>query len=318
MHVSTKNPHPREKPRNGPPATRPVAAPYARLGLALLVGLLAAALAYDIRVRADARITSDFSTVHAASRAWLAGLNPYDAIGPGRWFEWGYGLYYPATAFLLVMPLAPLPRTLVDVLVVAAGCTGLAWCAWSRPTLWWALPSFALVASIGAVQWAPLLVTALTVPALQLLWFAKPTVGLAYFLAAPSRRTLIAGLTLTLLSLVLWPAWPWHWLAAIRSSGALYSAPIQRFGGSLLLLAWLKWRQPEARLMGTLACIPHLPQAYEALPLFLIPRTHVEGAILAALSWLVFLGNLRAWDSDWTTMVGVWLPALFMLLRPPR
>jgi hypothetical protein len=52
----------------------------------------------------------------------------------------------------------------------------------------------------------------------------------------------------------------------------------------LVLLAALRWRRPEARLLVTLACVPQTPLLYEAVPLFLIPARWSESWLLAALT----------------------------------
>lgn len=48
---------------------------------------------------------------------------------------------------------------------------------------------------------------------------------------------------------LLLPHWPVDWLDALRGAPH-YAPPVQRPGGFLLLLAFLRWRQPEARMLG--------------------------------------------------------------------
>jgi len=63
--------------------------------------------------------------------------------------------------------------------------------------------------------------------------------------------------------------------------------PASVFGGPLLLLALLRWRRPEARLLAVLACVPQTFSSYDSLILFLAVRTRREGLFLAACSLLV-------------------------------
>ena len=53
-----------------------------------------------------------------------------------------------------------------------------------------------------------------------------------------------------------------------------------------MLLAILRWRRPEARLLIALACVPQSMLLYETVPLFLVPRTFRESALLVALSYV--------------------------------
>ena len=64
-------------------------------------------------------------------------------------------------------------------------------------------------------------------------------------------------------------------------------------GGPLILLALLRWRRPEARLLVALGCIPHTTMLYEALPLFLVARRWQEGVLLAALSGCACIATCR-------------------------
>ena len=61
--------------------------------------------------------------------------------------------------------------------------------------------------------------------------------------------------------------------------------PLLYWGGPLMLLALLRWRRPEARLLAALSCVPHTPELYESLYLFLVPASMWQGALLAALNY---------------------------------
>jgi hypothetical protein len=108
-----------------------------------------------------------------------------------------------------------------------------------------------------------------------------------------------------------------------------------RFGGFLLLLAFLRWRQPEARMLGLLALIPHTTSSYEQLPLLLIPQTKRRFAVFMGLVWVaavlarvVLISEskpkvetlLVQWilDRQWPYfLLLVYLPALYIVLRLP-
>jgi hypothetical protein len=122
------------------------------------------------------------------------------------------------------------------------------------------------------------------------------------------------------------PQWPADWIAAVRSTPQ-YLAPVQRPGGVLLLLAFLRWRRPEARLLGVLALVPHTVGLYESLPLLLVPQSGRNFAILMGLEYLAALlaytvvrpGNLAGMlDAGWLYfLILVYLPCLWMVLKGP-
>ena len=218
--------------------------------------------------------TSDFDQFWVAGRALLAGADPY-AVVPTTGTH--APLFYPLTAALVGVPFAGLSLAAARVAWAALSGAGLAWAAlrWGR-----GLPAALLSASfLNALvqgQWSPLLTAAAVVPALGWIWAAKPSIGAALFVAFPNRRALVGCLLLTGLALAVYPGWPFRWREALGQTG-LYLAPVFRPGGVVLLLALLRWREREGRLLAALACIPHLPVLYDTLPLFLIARTRLAG-----------------------------------------
>jgi hypothetical protein len=195
--------------------------------------------------------------------------------------------------------------------------------------------SGALHYAAEAVQWSPLMSAALVVPVVGLVFVGKPTIGAALFIARPSWWPIVGGVVFGGIAFALHPGWVGDWLGAIRANDALWSpavpyhAPIQMPGGFLALLCLLRWRRPEARLVAALACVPQNLVLYEALPLFLVPRTFTETAALVGLSYVMF------WAMQWTLgspaptvayvdlsaqlMVPLmYLPCVLMVLRRPN
>jgi hypothetical protein len=93
------------------------------------------------------------------------------------------------------------------------------------------------------------------------------------------------------------------------------------------LLAAVKWRRPEARLLLALACIPLTPVIYEVVPLFLVVQRLDEGIALLLLTIVassVSMARITAPEPewlDWNARVFVWLlylPCLVMVLRRPN
>jgi hypothetical protein len=110
--------------------------------------------------------------------------------------------------------------------------------------------------------------------------------------------------------------------------GTPYFAPIRSAGGAFALLAILRWRRPEARLVFALACVPQTPLLYETVPLFLVPYSITEGGVLWLGSWLaaLWLSMAGPFATDFQRFsvsvdaIGwcMYFPAVVMLLRRPN
>jgi hypothetical protein len=311
----------------------PVPPPRLRFWLAIAASLLSGFRAF-LWVSSPLK-ARDFDQVWFAANALLSGHNPYAEVGPGLRFDWPAPLYYPLTAAVAVIPLAPIPRSAAAILFAAFGSGLFVWAATRRslaPAVVITSGSAALAAE--AVQWSPLLGAAYGVPWLGVLLCAKPTVGFAIWCARPSRVAVIGAIGLATIGLAFLPSWPADWVEALRHTslategGTPYLAPIRSTGGMFAALAVLRWRRPEARLVLALACVPQTPLLYETLPLFLVPFTITEAGVLWLGSWIaaLWLSLAGPFPSDlarftvsanaigWT----LYVPATVMLLRRPN
>ena len=312
---------------------RPAPSRRLRAGLAIGASVLSAVRAF-LWTSGEAK-SRDFDQVWFAAKALLAGRNPYAEIGPGLHFDWPAPLYYPLTAAVAAMPLASMTRSVAAVLFAALASGCFVWAATRRsvaPAVVITSASAALAAE--TVQWSPLLSAAFGVPWLGVLLCAKPTIGLAIWLARPTRIALIGAVVLTAIGLAFSPTWPTDWLEALRhtslatAGGTPYFAPIKSAGGAFAALAMLRWRRPEARLVLALACVPQTPLLYETVPLFLVPLTITEGGVLWLGSWIAalwlsvsapFVNDLARFRVS-VDAIGwcLYFPAVIMLLRRPN
>src|SRR5262249_43090556 len=155
---------------------------------------------------------------------------------------------------------------------------------------------------------------------------AKPTIGLAMLVAYPSRAAIYGAAAFGAVTVAIWPYWIPAWLHNLPSITHM-SAPVARLGGPLILLALLKWRRADARLLAALACVPQTPVLYEALPLFLLVRNFREATLLIVLTGIlgrIVLTTVTTTDYNaWMTTNGqlmVWLLYLpctaLILFRP--
>jgi hypothetical protein len=192
-------------------------------------------------------------------------------------------------------------------------------------------------------QWAPLMAAAALLPGVAWLVAVKPHMGAVVAVTRTDARwwrvALTGGLGLALVAWARDPEWLTSWRLALsappgRGAGAGSVAAVFRPlaaypGGALALLALLRWRRPEARLLAALACVPHTTFGYElTLLCALVPQRWPEYMILVICSW--GLGITRAGlatsaslAENWAIVAtwSVWwvlVPALLMVLRRPN
>jgi len=130
-----------------------------------------------------------------------------------------------------------------------------------------------------------------------------------------------------ILSVLIWPTWVADWRATFSSAPHVI-APILRTGGPLVLLALLRWRRADARLLLGLACVPHTTVPYETIPLFLIPQTWPQAWMLWALGLLAYgaqwaTGPYESQAAYWASgaqwiVVLLYVPCLILILRRPN
>lgn len=313
-------------------ATRPANAPAAtsnlahRLLLTLAVVELAAGFAWFFRNRrGEFGQGTDITPVIVGVRAVLDQLNPY-AVDPDQ------PLLYPFPALVLLAPLAweAIPPAVIDAFWCGLSAGLLTW-AVTRERLW--SPSLVLVFSpamfqnVQVSQWAPLmLAVTLLGRGSGIVYACKPTTALWLFAYRPTWRAVIEGSGLVALSLILWPGWPLAWLAGLDEAQWTLS-PLMVTGGPLMLLALLKWRRPEARMLVTMACVPHTPLLFETLPLGLIPQTWLQAGVLWSGMLIARLGEASLGPHpgpDAIPAIARWLvwciylPALGMILKRPN
>jgi hypothetical protein len=311
------------------PADRDVRA--RRLILATVVAIAAGVLSYQNTVAHPGDLPPDFGQAWGAARAWVHGTDPYAAVGPHRFFEWRYPLLYPLPAVVVALPFSFLPLAWAAALFVALSTWAFVWAVTRRrlfnPTLC-VFGSLAFLYVIQTAQWSPLIVASILLPWLAPLWVCKPTIGAALLVAYPRRRTVMAGAVFALATVLLLPSWPREWRAALEAAPHVRPLVVQTLVGPLVLLALLRWRRSDARLLVALACVPQTPLLYETVPLFLIARTYLEGATLAVLTFVAWILWQRAGPfasyGDAMSMSGrfivwcVYLPCTLMVLRRPN
>jgi hypothetical protein len=263
--------------------------------------------------------SSDFDFLYNAAGRLLRGESPYPpAI---QWFP------YPLPAVLLAVPFTAIPlslaRPIFDVLIGAAFVYAL----WRHrgPYALLAVASGAYLLAMWNGQTTPLMVAAALVPALGVFMAVRPNTAAALWIAWPSLRTLVAAGLALILSLVVLPSWPWDWWLALPLDHTAMMPPILRPFGFILLLAALRWRLPEGRLILAMAAVPQTTLPYELVPLALIPANRLEMGIYVAGTWIAVAAaeglqlsesmvqwNVMGWP---VTLCAVYLPMLYVVFR---
>lgn len=300
----------------GPLGSFLAAVPSRRTRLAVAVAIGALFAAHTLGIAGSG--VSDLDQILFAARAVLRGENPYLLVGPGRAFQWPWELFYPLPAAIVVAPLTLLSTVAARAVFIGLSSAALAYAVSADG--WHRMPLFASASMLSAaeiVQWSPLLTASALLPALGMFLVAKPNVGLALWVARPSRAAAIGGAVLLIGSALLFPWWPRAWLQA-ATHGEHFRAPVAFLPyGPLLLLALLRWRRPEARLLLALGCLPHNVVLYEALPLFLIPATVGESITLALLSQVVMTLTMLRGPHGFAEYLHVTSPLVVLLLYLP-
>lgn len=305
--------------------THPVAM-RVRVAVALVIGALSAIACYAFLAAHHGAYPSDFEFWWRGSRLWASGVDPYSMRRGMPAWPLPDPMLYPLPALMLTWPLHWFGLAVAGGLFIGLSAGWLAW-ALMRDGYWrlWIFASAAFLSSVRYGQWSPLLTAAAVVPTAGFFLVTKPTLGLACFAYRPTWRAVWSGLAIIALSLIIWPAWPVAWLATVRSVIG-HRPPILEPFGFVLLLALLRWRQPEGRLLFAMACVPQLLFFYDQLPLGLTARTEREAmalsasGMLAMLAWAVVAAphpNYVARAAP-LVMLGCYLPALIIVLRRPN
>lgn len=260
-------------------------------------------------------LARDFTYTWRGAQAVLAQQNPYDVIRPTGPYPFEMWFMYPLTAALAAIPLALAPVQLAGALFAAigAGVLTFALSAQGMGRLWLLL-SVPFGMSVVLAQWAPLLVAAAFLTPLAWLLTCKP-IGLALFVMRPSWRAAAWCAAFIVLAFAVQPSWLGDWVQNARAVTG-HAPPVLHPLGAVALLALLRWRTPEARLVGIMALIPQNLYFYDQLPLLLVGRSGRGTLTLTVLSWIAWGVTRMRCDSDMFCGDAARMPVLLLLYVP--
>jgi hypothetical protein len=283
------------------------------LGLAFVLGcrLLLYAWMPDRR--------SDFDLLYDSAARLIRGENPYPLAT-----QW---LPNPLPAVLLAVPFTTIPlelaRPVFDILIGWVFAYAL-W-RYRGPHALLALVSGAYLFAVWHGQTTPLMVAASLIPVLGFLLAVKPNTAASLWIARPSWKAILGVSVFVALSLVVRPSWPQEWWMALPQDTTQLMPPVLRPFGFVLLLAALRWRSPEGRLIFAMALVPQNTLPYELVPLALIPANRLEMGIYMVGTWIAVVAadqlHVSRGMAEWTatgwpvTLCAVYLPMLYLALR---
>jgi len=299
-----------------------------------VAGITAVIAALALSYRLSTGHLTDFHQVLFGARAMLEGRNPYELVGHGREFVADFGLLYPATSFLMVLPLAFITATAATIVFVAVSVFLLTYAvatgSWHRLPM---LGSAAFADTVISGQWSAVLVAALFLPALAVFVPAKPQLGAAVLAGTRSRFAwlvaTLSGVVLVSISLYFLPDWPADWFRLIQADTSHMKAAVTQPFGAAVLLLLLRWKRPEAWVVLITACLPQTLMWYSFLVLLAFPATYREACVLSLVSsagfliaqWIAAVNPVepRTGTILWTVVViTTFLPVSIAILRRPN
>lgn len=253
-----------------------------RLVLAVAIGALSGYFSWDAQTNTTHFPGGDFSWAMLAAQDLLHGRDPY------RYTPGPYWIPYPLPAAFVGLPFSVFTPTVGASLFLAVSVGLLAFCLtrnrdYKRLIIFLASPF--LFVMVWA-QWSPLIMASAFIPFLMPLVLIKPQITLPVALTNPTKRGVYACLFVLAASLVVYPSWPFVWVSQIGQYQRFF--PVLTPVGPLLLLALLRWRDPDARLLLLIAVFPQR-HFYDAFVACLIPKTRLELIGTVALSWGAFI-----------------------------
>jgi hypothetical protein len=297
-----------------------------RVAIALLFALTAGAICWRAQYVAHA-LGGDYLMIWRATHIVLDGGDPYRLM----WWMQLPALHtpfnYPLPAIGMGLPFVWLRQQNAAIAFVAcsAGLLGFALTLndFDRVPVLFSVP-FIFAAQLSQTSFLMLALALL--PAAAGLIVMKPNIGLALFAWRPRWWSVIAGGLLLIGTVAISPGWPAEWLALVRTSPT-HSAPISTGVGALALLALLRWRRPEARLLIAMALVPHGLYFYDELPLWLVAASRREALLLTGASWAgwaIWLatsggpGAPHLRDAAPWLVVSLYVPCTWLILRRPN
>lgn len=285
-----------------------------RVLASIAIGSTAGALCYFFLLHVGVG-AGDFTWAYGAANDLLNGEDPYRHEPSRFWTP------YPLPAALVAIPFLALTPELAAAVFFGLSTALMTYGLTTRGSFaLFTLLSCPFWVSLQWAQWTPLIVAAAFFPILMFVVVTKPHV------AAPvvAFHWSVPGIILTILllaaSLLIYPTWPIKWIYQLGEFQAFI--PLLTVPGPLLLLALKRWRDPDAKFLLLASFFPQR-WFYDALILWLIPKTRKEFLYTATFSWGAYLWRLihmpdTNLERGLVSVLFFYLPMLVVILRRPK
>lgn len=288
---------------------------YRRVLACLAIGTSAAFCSWFLQTYASKRPGGDFSWSMQAARDLLKGRDPYSYPVHAHFIP------YPLPAAFVGLPFSCFTPAIGAAIFYGISTALLAYslATRSKNRLWVFLAMPFWFAMVWA-QWTPMIMAAAFIPVLLPVVLIKPQIALPVALTHWSKAGIYTCLIVAVISLAVYPTWPLVWLSQIKSYQRFFPVLSLPFG-PLLLLAVLRWRDPDAQLFLLIALFPQR-HFYDAFTLWLIPKTKKEIIPTVALSWGAWIWKtqnptMQSHEVGLVSVVFFFLPMLSVLLLRP-
>ena len=229
---------------------------------------------------------------------------------------------YPLTAGFFALPLIRLPPEISAAIFWGISSGLLAFGITRRSYLgllvFLAYPYWA---GILAVQWSVAIAAGAFFWILLPFTMAKPQVGLPVFLSYFSKKGLVACAVVAAITIAAMPNWPLLWIHQRRFYEHFF--PLLVLPGELVLLAFSRWRDRDARFLLFSALLPQR-WFFDTFTLWLIPKSRREIVWTVFFSWGAGIWRWFYTPHSFTqvgraTVIFIYLPMLaVILLRRPQ
>jgi hypothetical protein len=281
-----------------------------RLAISILIGALSSVWCGAILIR-NHQGAADFQWCIRLAQHLLSGQPPYDT--PME--------QYPPPAALVGLAFIGMRGEIAGSLFfgISSGLLAFGLTRESYTRLWIFL-AYPYWAAMVTAQWSPLIAASAFFWWLLPVVLIKPPIALPVALTHLSRRGIIASVAWLALSFAITPRWFWQWTRQLGEYH--YFIPFLVFPGILILLAFLRLGNDDARLLLLAAAFPQR-WFYDAFVLWLIPKSRREIVASIGASWLVGLWRWFhpplsfAQVGRWS-VVGFYLPMLAIILLRNR
>lgn len=288
---------------------------YQRVRLLIAIGIaLVSGLICWSALKLVGSGAGDFTWSYVAAHDLLAGRDPYRYPTGPHWTP------YPLPAALVAILFAPLRIDVAGAVFFGLSSGLLAYGLTKKSRL----PLLVFLScpygiSLLWAQWTPLIVASAFFPILMGVFAIKPHIAAPIVLTRFRWSGIITGAVLLVLSLLVYPTWPFKWFSQLGAFEGF--VPLFTIPGPLLLLAIKRRHQSDARYLLIASLFPQR-WFYDALILWLIPKTRKEFLFAALISWLGYIWRIYQMPSNnvergVVCVFFLYLPMLLIVLRRP-